>query len=282
MSKIEKDIEKIVASYKAPFNKTKEQVWSDIIESVENIPKINKTRILNKNLLKFAASFIGIIALSWFLISNSYQNIITAKGESKVIVLPDNSEITLNSDSHLSYSKLMWNFNRNIELNGEAYFSVTSGSRFKVVSPIAEVRVLGTEFNIFSRDNFYETKCYSGKVQVLHEHHKVLLTKGKAYSVDKKRNRSNQFSFDSINKKDWRNGEFYFINRNLVYVFKELERQFNVKLVLSQNIKYRIYTGYFSNQSLEDALIGICLPMQLSFKINENTVTVTDENRSLK
>ena len=279
MSMQEKDIDKIVSSYKMPFKKTKEDAWNEIISNVkeESISKEKSPIFINSIFFKIAASVIILIAISWVIVNSSYKEYYTELGDTLEITLPDNSKVLINSDTYISYSKLLWRFNRKVELNGEAYFKVTSGKKFNVVTPIAQVCVLGTEFNTFSRDNLFETKCYSGKVQIHHQNNKVILTKGKALEIDKELEKSNQFTFDYINKKDWRDGEFFFEKKSLQFVFNELGRQYNVKISISESIKERLYTGYFSNQNLEESLMNVCLPMQLEFKvIDEKTIMINE------
>ena len=279
MNDRKQDINKMVSSYKPPFNKTKEDAWNNIISSIENDSKIveKRTIIFNKPWLIAAASVLLIITLSWFIIDKSHQEYYVENGKSMVVTLPDKSMITLNSDSYLSYSNLFWRYNRSLKLSGEAYFKVSVGKKFKVITPIAQVQVVGTEFNTFSRGAIFEAKCFSGHVKVKFQKNEINLTKGKAFKMDKSINESKQYSFDNISKKDWRSGEFYFTKKSLQFVFSEVQRQYNVEITASEDIKNRIYTGYFSNQNLEEALDGICLPMQLKYTIkNKNSILINE------
>lgn len=269
----------IVSSYKPPFNKSKEEVWNEMITKIEN--KSGKTssnlRILNKKFYYAVASLLVFLAITLFVADKSYKTYYVENGAKQEVILPDNSVVLINSDSHLSYSKLAWNFKRKIKLDGEAYFKVTPGKKFNVITSIAQVRVLGTEFNTYSRENVFETKCFSGKVQVKNKGNEIILTKGNACRIDKRINENNQFSFDYINNKDWREGVFFFKKQSLSFVFNELRRQFNVEIILPESVKDRLYTGYFSNQDLEDALKTVCLPMQLGYKINHEKTIIINE-----
>ncbi|MCK5170546.1 MAG: FecR domain-containing protein, partial [Bacteroidales bacterium] len=175
----DKDIDKIVSSYKPPFKKTKDEAWNEMISKIESgsEPITSKLIILNKKFYYVAASLLIFLAITWFVADNSYKTFYVENGAKKEVILPDNSVVLINSDSHLSYSKLIWNFKRKIELDGEAYFKVKSGKEFIVITPIAQVQVLGTEFNTYSRKGVFETKCFSGKVQVKNIENEIVLTK---------------------------------------------------------------------------------------------------------
>ena len=67
--------------------------------------------------------------------------------------------------------------------------------------------------------------------------------------------------------KAWIDGEFNFQNESISNVWKEIERQFAVK-VLYRGDQQRKYSGVFNNGDLSKALDGICGPMGLQYKIN--------------
>ncbi|MCF6185707.1 MAG: FecR domain-containing protein, partial [Bacteroidales bacterium] len=53
-------------------------------------------------------------------------------GEHKTLALLDGSQVILNSKSGLNYSKKDWKKNRDVYLNGEAFFEIKKGSKFNV------------------------------------------------------------------------------------------------------------------------------------------------------
>ena len=80
------------------------------------------------------------------------------RGETFKVVLSDGTEVLLNSDSRLSYPTVFKGKERVVSLEGEAYFNVTKNTEhpFIVKSGNVQVRVLGTEFNMCSR----QCPCY--------------------------------------------------------------------------------------------------------------------------
>ncbi|MEY4003634.1 MAG: hypothetical protein RIT07_1676, partial [Bacteroidota bacterium] len=64
--------------------------------------------------------------------------------------MPDGSEVTLNSNSRLSYDAEFSNHNRHITLSGQAHFEVKKNELlpFVVQSSHVNVTVLGTGFTV--------------------------------------------------------------------------------------------------------------------------------------
>ena len=92
-----------------------------------------------------------------------------------------------------------------------------------------------------------------------------------------KNNKSNQFNFDHINNKDWRNDVFSFDKKNLEFVFDELSRVFDVEIVIINNIHERKFTGHFEKDSIENALDVVCLSMQLNYRITNDKKVIIEE-----
>ena len=279
MSNKEKDINKIISSYKPPFKKTKDEVWDQMISEIESKskPATSKLIIFNRKFYSVAASLLIFFTILWFVVDKSHKTYYVENGAKQEVILPDNTVVIINSDSYFSYSKLTWYFTRKVKLNGEAYFKIKSGNKFIVATQIAKVQVFGTEFNTYSRNGLFETKCFSGKIKIINNEDDVILTKGKALRIEEKNNKSNQFDFDCINNKDWRNDVFSFDEKNLKFVFEELSRGFDVEIVIHNNIYERKFTGHFKKDNIENALEIVCLSMQLNYKIINDKKVIIEE-----
>ena len=123
---------------------------------------------------RIAASIllIGTTLSLFFWWKNSSINYQTAFAQTETIILPDQSEVILNANSKL-YTKSKWEEgkDREVWLEGEAYFSVQSAStygnsKFIVYAGESSVEVLGTKFNINSRVNELRVLLTEGKVKV--------------------------------------------------------------------------------------------------------------------
>ena len=116
--------------------------------------------------LKIAAVF--VISIGLFLGARNFASYTeyASNGTQNTFSLPDNSEVVLNSGSEIQYKKWNWDNNRSLNLEGEAFFKVAKGKKFEVNTTVGKVTVLGTQFNVKQRENYFDVSCYEGKVKV--------------------------------------------------------------------------------------------------------------------
>lgn len=124
-------------------------------------------------LYKVAATLLLLITVSfWYYSSlNRLHEIRTAFGEQRTITLPDQSNVVLNGNSVLRYAA-HWdeNSSREVWIEGEGFFSVvhTKNHQKFVVHGVSQlnVEVLGTKFNINTRQSASEVMLAEGKVKL--------------------------------------------------------------------------------------------------------------------
>ena len=128
--------------------------------------------ILFKPIYKPAIAVIVLIILVAFYVSQikdelvSIKSVSTNPGEKKTIILSDGSSVLLNYSSKIEYPREFSEI-REVQLNGEAFFSVKKDAkRFKIKTTNAVVTVLGTKFAIKSRDARTEIFVEEGKVNL--------------------------------------------------------------------------------------------------------------------
>ena len=104
----------------------------------------------------------------YFAFFNNPETIFETLASEKIsIELPDHSKVDLNAQSSIAFNSKNWKNNRAIKLNGEAFFKVAKGSVFDVKTKQGVVTVVGTQFNVKQRDNYFEVKCFEGIVKVI-------------------------------------------------------------------------------------------------------------------
>ncbi|MGK0379758.1 MAG: ferric-dicitrate binding protein FerR (iron transport regulator), partial [Patiriisocius sp.] len=113
-----------------------------------------------------AAVFIALFGLFYFFNTPSTSTYVAENGERKEVVLPDTSKVILNAASSISFDENSWDNSRELILDGEAYFKVAKGKIFKVTTSQGTVTVLGTQFIVKNRPDFFEVVCYEGAVKV--------------------------------------------------------------------------------------------------------------------
>ncbi|MDZ7646182.1 MAG: FecR domain-containing protein [Cytophagales bacterium] len=196
----------------------------------------------------------------------------TGFGETREVVLPDQSVVTLNAKSTIAFSKDNWQEERNVKLDGEAFFSVQKGEKFQVVTGSGTVTVLGTQFNVKDRNQFYEVTCYEGKVQVAANSSPVQLTAKHAYrEVHKK---AMQSLMEIAVTPTWFNNESEFESVPFQEVLRELERQYEVTINTKDIDVTQLYTGRFPNTDLTTALKSVTIPFGLTYQVNDKEILI--------
>ncbi len=261
-----KKFNKSIQAFKAPdYNVEKE------LELV-NDKKAGEGKVVRmlwlKPMLKVAAVFIVLIGVSFYFYLNVSTSIQTSIAERANVYLPDSSQIILNATTNISYKKRYWDFDRQVKLNGEAFFKVTKGSKFDVVTTSGTVSVLGTQFNVKNRDDYFEVVCYEGLVEVqasnqttkLPPGHSFRITNGK---IEKRDNSSND-------SPAWINNESSFLSIPFAQVIMEFERQYDVSIITRGVDLEQLFTGKFIHNNQTLALQAISLPLNLKFETEKD------------
>lgn len=218
-----------------------------------------------KNIASVAA-VAAVFLISFFFFRNGDTVITTANAEKTDVVLPDRSEVVLNASSTLTYNKKKWGKNRQVKLEGEGFFKVSQGNTFNVQTSSGTIIVLGTQFNVKNRKDFFEVSCYEGAVRVVYQNDTTRLTPGSAFralggSIVKTGNFTGR-------EPSWIHNESAFKSVPYQQVLEEFERQYNVKIKADTQIN-RHFTGSFSNRDIETALKSITLPFRLKYEFTD-------------
>ena len=227
-----------------------------------------------KPILRVAA-IVAVIALGYFYITGLQTNVTTGIAQTMSFELPDNSTVELNANSEVSYKKRGWDNNRKLQLNGEAYFKVSKGNRFDVETEQGVVSVLGTQFNVYSRDTIFNVKCFEGLVSVKFADTLLRLPAGNKLKIEN--GKLVVHTPTNITKPSWIDRESSFENASLATVLMELENQYPVEVNSPQEILNKRFTGSFSHDDLSIALQSICDPLRLKYTIEGETITIYSE-----
>ena len=223
-------------------------------------------------IIKIAAVLtIGLLVYTGFFTSN-LTTIETLAAESTSINLPDASNVELNAMSTLAFNENTWNDSGLVNLNGEAFFKVAKGSKFDVVTSSGVVSVVGTEFSVKNRNNFFEVKCFEGKVNVQMDEELIALTAGETVRLLNK----NIYKSTTLREyPTWMDSFSSFESVPLFEVISELERQYNIKVKIKTSLDTKsMYSGMFVHNNKEMAIQAIALPFGLDYSIKNNIVTL--------
>lgn len=254
------DIEKALAENKLARKTTKGKVV-----------KLNPLKIFTR----IAAAIVLFIAGAYFFM-NTNEHVETALAQTELITLPDASEVVLNADSQMDYSIKNWDQKRHLTLNGEAYFKVAKGKKFTVETSSGTIQVLGTQFNVTNRPNYFKVTCFEGLVSVTYKNKTLKLPAGTSFLV--LNDKIIPTEAPKTDKPSWITNESTFTSIPLNFVLAELERQYNVTISSSSINTNTLFTGTFTNKNIDSALKSICVPNNITYTLEGNKVILHAKN----
>ena len=191
--------------------------------------------------------------------------------KTKTVSLNDGTKVHLNAGTTLSYSKNFNSTSREVTLNGEAYFEVEKGSSpFIVLTDLAKVTVLGTKFNVRSREDGFEIGVNEGKVKIENKTKSIDLKKGEQVDISIDQPKVISVSKVSNFYPGWKNNKLICDNSSLEKICKELERRYDIKIQFQNNLqKNTTISGIIdlSPNNLDSVLSSISLLSKRKFKL---------------
>jgi len=263
-----KEMKEMIAGTYIEWGKSKEQIWAELEQRMETKQPAGRSIFMNTGLrLAIAAAIVLLVGLGLFMQLYTKTMGMPA-GEHGFVFLSDGSKIHINAQSSITYKPLLYflKFSRKVRFEGEAYFEVEPGKKFEVVSDKGKTTVLGTSFNIYSRNNDYQVTCVTGKVMVTETQNNktIILNPGQQAAL----NRNGLLDVNSGVNTDqtisWLNNILNFTSTPLPKVFEEVGRQYGVVIQYPGDLD-NIYTGTFKGSTnVETALDLICKPFNLN------------------
>lgn len=240
----------------------------------QNKPSVKRINWI-KPMLRIASILVVGLAVYFTVFNNDLVEERTLLSEKSTIRLPDLSKVTLNADSEITYDEDSWASKRSLNLKGEAYFKVAKGKTFDVITESGVVTVVGTEFNVKARQHYFEVICYEGIVKVTSDTITRQLLAGETYRILNKK-------FSETKTEDtlpqWTKNRSSFKSIPISEVVEELERQYNIKVALKYTDTTRLFSGGFVHNDLENALMAITQPMNLTFEISSPNQVLINGN----
>ncbi len=220
---------------------------------------------------RIAAVLILVLGTYLFFSTKNGVTVDTLAGQKISVQLPDHTTVELNALSSIEYQEKDWENNREVKLDGEAYFKVEKGKKFDVLTASGVVSVLGTEFNVKHRKDYFEVVCYEGLVSVTYANKTVKLPAGKHFRVLQKEISSTD---TSLTQPNWISNRSTFASTPYKYILREFERQYDVKIIAKNLDTDKLFTGNFVHSNIQTALQSITIPMRLKYEINGNNITL--------
>lgn len=188
--------------------------------------------------------------------SNTQENTLSVpKGLMYRIVLSDGTQVYINAASRLKFPFSFTGKNREVYLEGESYFAVAShpDQPFIVHTPYADVKALGTSFNIETYDSTTTVSLLTGRAQVAVEEKSVILLPGQAATLHKQQTNIAVEPFEGDMILNRLEGKYLITGKSIYEISRLLERWYNISVIIDQekiNSK-RYYGVLYKSQPIE-------------------------------
>lgn len=243
--------------------------------------------------MKYAAMIAVILVIGggagyWLYQNGNNQQMMVAvanEGIVKEIILPDGTKVWLNNSATLKYPREFSEKERNVYLDGEAYFEVTKNryKPFTVQSDAMRVRVLGTTFNFKSDKNcrIAEATLIEGEIEVKgnKEEGQIILAPGQRAELNKNNGRLTVKQVNAKLDAVWHDNLIPFQQADIFTISKALERFYDVKIILSPDIQAdKTYSGVLKRKSnIESVLKSLQNSIPIDYKIVGNNIFISPQ-----
>jgi ferric-dicitrate binding protein FerR (iron transport regulator) len=276
-------------------------------------------------MLRVAAVFLLFFVcggvLSYFIFhrpqvdDNTYSEIKAPLGGKSEVTLPDGSHVWLNAGSKIRYQNQFNKGNRNIVLEGEAYFKVAKNKHIPFIVKTGDLNIVavGTEFNVkaYNDEGIIETTLVEGAVTI-HNNHQLknkplqqvfLEPKQKAvYVRDQQALRVEDMNtikksnpeivkpekglvyvavrIDPIPIIAWKDNKLIFKGEEMSNLAVKLDRKYNVSISFdTENIKRYRFSGTLEDETLTQVLDVIKLTAPIDYELNGKEVKIFENTQ---
>jgi len=264
---------------------------------IENIASQRKKQKIFLLFYKAAAILLIplLIAFGWYYTRSvhddrpvQYTEITAPEGQISKCTLADGTVVWLNSGTNIRYDNRYNEQNREVILDGEAYFKVSKNktNSFSVLTNSVKMRVHGTSFNVSARktSRAVETILEEGSVEIIPNNRKdrsMMIEPGDraVYDIEKQK-----FSVEKVDTElytAWHEGKFLFKDAPLSDIFKKLEQIYDVSIETEDASigEIRLRGIFEHNHNIVDALYKIKMTTGLNYRIQGRTVNINYEKR---
>ncbi len=239
--------------------------------------------------------------------ANTKKNeVATRSGSRTKVELPDGTQVWLNAESKLEYSDAFGKTNRDVTLNGEAYFDVVKNTAlpFIIHTKKIKIRVTGTAFNVkaYSTERVSETSIIRGRVEVtvnarpdekyvLMPNEKLVvrdeMASDKSNTTAANRKPSNEplillghvnfLEKDSaVIETSWVYNRLIFDDESFADIVQKMERWYGIGIKINnEKLAATHFTYQIKNETVEKALRNMQYAAKFRYTVSNNTITIT-------
>ena len=216
-----------------------------------------------------------------------YAETIAPRGQKSQIVLADGTRVWLNSDTKIKYPTNYNENQRDVYLDGEAFFEVSKNAHkpFIVHTSGINVKVLGTKFNVkaYSDEDQIETSLFEGKIGLIvksslsENTEEKEMTPGESFSYIKTDGKLTKTRIPSEEINGWKKNQLIFKDDTFSNLVKKVERWYDVKVIYDEKLfnDRRLTVELYEGERLDRLMEVIRLALSVNYKYEKGKIILT-------
>ena len=265
-----------------------DQEWQRLENAIDLDDDTATQRSLFGMIMRVAAGVLvfAMAAFSIYYLLGEQEDIqLTTQADIQQAELSEGSQVTINSNSTLTYPKKFVGNKREVELSGEAYFEVAEDPErpFIIHAGAIQVEVLGTSFNVkaYEHLNEIEVTVSSGKVAVYRSDkpgERVVLVKGQMAHFYKEEAKIEKKLNENINFASWKTKQIIFEDTPMPDVIRIINEIYKSDLrLLGDELNSCPVSTTFEDQSLESILKVLESTLNLTIDRKDQYIEISGE-----
>jgi len=222
-----------------------------------------------------------------------FTETISPRGQKSQIVLADGTKVWLNSDTKIKYPGSFSKDQRDVYLDGEAFFEVTKNAYqpFVVHTSGVNVKVLGTKFNVkaYPDETQIETSLFEGKVNLIvnnaSSRNKVEteVKPGQSITYSKTNDQLVESRFPKEEINGWKKNQLIFKDDTFNNLVRKVERWYNVDVVYDEKQfnDRRLTVELYEGERLERLMEIISLTLSVDYKYEKGEIILTPKAKNM-
>ncbi len=234
-----------------------------------------------------ASLTLGLVVGGWaFKDTFIYQTHTTAFGETKSLILSDQTKVILNANSSLRVPRFGFGAKiREVLLTGEANFSVThktNNQKFIVKTGKGlEVVVLGTEFTVYTRQRGSQVVLNKGMVQLRYQEgqtqKELMMKPGDLVTFDQSNHPKQEITKQPEKYAAWKDHRFVFDDTTLQEFAKIMDENYGLEVIIKdETLAKRTLVGSFRADNADELLEIVSEIFDINITKTGDTVILTD------
>lgn len=255
--------------------------WQKLEAKIQAKQKQPQRKLRHLHKYGAVASILLLVVLGIYFINRNTR--ITHKtnyGEILTIKLKDGSDVTLNSNSSLSYYK---NESRKVWLQGEAFFQVdkkvATNAKFWVLTDDLSVEVYGTSFNVSTKRKKTDVFLEEGNIWLKLKNgqdKKMIPGNYISYSSEKNKVLEDKNIFNARIKTSWKNGSLLFDNLSLEDAMEKIKESYGFSIIFKDEESKKLsITGAVPITNIDICIQAIEKSVNVAIVKEDNSLVIS-------